>query len=256
MLCVEKGVTLKAIELLTKCYVLVYGRTVCAIGDMKGIKLVRKIVMDCMNNIHPIYQLKRLMVEQELKGNPELANESWDRFLPTFKKLKRNNNTNHGISKKSINGLSVNQIKKNAQKKKRKQGNKYSPWPPAPTPSKIDIALESGAYWNKEWRKDNLKRLTAQQKYMKNKMIQQRQQLNKRETFKKKQKSLKRIRKEMRFIAPQERDGDVIRKRLKTGGNKDKGNYIKGQEFKQNLGRIVEMNKKKGRKDDVSNFLL
>ena len=46
-----------------------------------------------MRNIHPIYQLKRLMVEEELKNNPELANESWDRFLPTFKKMRRNNNT-------------------------------------------------------------------------------------------------------------------------------------------------------------------
>jgi len=61
------GVTLRAIELLTKCYVLVYGRTVCAIGNMKGIQLVRKIAMDCMHNIHPIYTLKRVMVMKELE---------------------------------------------------------------------------------------------------------------------------------------------------------------------------------------------
>eukprot|EP01084_Bolivina_argentea_P287129 492651_1 len=129
------GVTLKAIELLTKCYILVYGRTVCVIGNYKGIQTVRKIVMDCMNNIHPIYQLKRLMVEQELSTNHKLNNVSWDRFLPNFKKMKRNNNNNTfggggSGNNKMRNGLTINQIKKLSNKKKRKK-QKYTPWPPA-----------------------------------------------------------------------------------------------------------------------------
>ena len=249
--------TLKAIELLTKCYVLVYGRTVCAIGDMRGIKLVRKIVMDCMNNIHPIYQLKRLMVENELKNNPELVNESWDRFLPTFKKMKRNHNTNNGVSKKNSHGLTLHQIKKNAQKKKRKQGNKYTPWPPAPTPSKIDLALESGAYWNKQWREENLKRLSAEQKFMKHKTMQQRQQLNKRETIKKKFKTIKRIKKEMRFVAPRERDSNMITQKLKIAGNNNGGRNIKGSLFMRNVRKIGKFNKKKGGNNDaVKDFLL
>ena len=135
--------TLRAIELLTQCFVCVYGRTVSVIGPFQGIQKVRTIVNRCMANIHPIYELKKLMVEKEISKNENLKNTQWNRFLPTFKRLKHNKNSK-----------TLNQIKKNLANKKKK---KYTPWPPEQTPSKIDIAMETGAYWNNEWRKENLR---------------------------------------------------------------------------------------------------
>ncbi|CAG8684758.1 11583_t:CDS:2 [Dentiscutata erythropus] len=52
------GSTLKAIELLTQCYVMVQGNTVSSMGSYKGLKEVRKIVIDCLKNVHPIYHIK------------------------------------------------------------------------------------------------------------------------------------------------------------------------------------------------------
>jgi ribosomal RNA assembly protein len=50
--------TQQAIELLTQCYVLVQGSTVSVMGPYKSLKEVRRIVLDCMKNIHPIYRIK------------------------------------------------------------------------------------------------------------------------------------------------------------------------------------------------------
>ena len=122
------GCTLKAIELITQCYVLVQGNTVACMGNWKDLKSVRKIVEDCMNNKHPIYNIKALMIKRELAKDEKLAHEDWSRFLPQFKK----NNV---------------QRKKPTIKKK----GKYSPFPPAATPSKLDLELESGEYFKRKY---------------------------------------------------------------------------------------------------------
>ncbi|KAG6828761.1 ribosomal RNA assembly protein krr1 [Tricholoma furcatifolium] len=144
------GSTLKAIELLTQCYVLVQGSTVSVMGPYKSLKEVRRIVLDCMKNIHPIYRIKELMIRRELAKDPKLATESWDRFLPQFRKrhLKTSEKTarkNEALEKKTearkAAGLEVLPAKP-AKKV-------YTPFPPAQLPRKVDLQLESGEYFLK-----------------------------------------------------------------------------------------------------------
>ncbi|KAL8429870.1 hypothetical protein Efla_004684 [Eimeria flavescens] len=144
------GSTLKALELLTECYILVQGQTVAAMGHLKGLKQasllphacmhakpaactsrrlyaarVRRIVEDCMKNIHPVYHIKELMIRRELAKDESLKAENWDRFLPQFKK--------RNVQRKKL-------------KEKRKKKEK-SLFPPPQTPRKEDLLMESGEYF-------------------------------------------------------------------------------------------------------------
>ncbi|KAH9912705.1 uncharacterized protein B0H18DRAFT_1052614 [Fomitopsis serialis] len=148
------GSTLKAIELLTQCYVLVQGSTVSVMGPYKGLKEVRRIVLDCMKNIHPIYRIKELMIKRELAKDPQLANESWDRFLPKFRRnhLKTSDKT----SRKNERIQEKNEARKAAGlepigpgKKEAPAKKVYTPFPPPQMPRKIDLQLESGEYFLK-----------------------------------------------------------------------------------------------------------
>jgi len=78
--------TLKALELLTNNYILVQGNTVSLMGYFKDIKVCWRIIEDTMHNIHPIYNIKELMIRRELSKNPAMKEVSWDKFLPNFKK--------------------------------------------------------------------------------------------------------------------------------------------------------------------------
>lgn len=122
------GSTLKALELLTQTYILVQGNTVSVMGGYKSLKEVRRVVEDCMDNIHPIYHVKELMIKRELAKDPELKNENWDRFLPHFKK--RN--------------LSKRRVPRNVSDKSKKV---YTPFPPPQEKSKVDLQIESGEYF-------------------------------------------------------------------------------------------------------------
>ncbi|KZZ93145.1 K liklik [Ascosphaera apis ARSEF 7405] len=122
------GSTLKALELLTQTYLLVQGNTVAAMGPYKGLKEVRRVIEDCMNNIHPIYHIKELMIKRELAKDPALKNESWDRFLPHFKK--------RTLSKRRTPYKVTDKSKKD-----------YTPFPPPQEKSKVDLQIESGEYF-------------------------------------------------------------------------------------------------------------
>ncbi|KAF4952195.1 hypothetical protein FGADI_6991 [Fusarium gaditjirri] len=122
------GSTLKALELLTETYILVHGNTVSAMGPYKGLKTLRRVVEDCMQNVHPVYHLKEMMIKRELEKDPELANESWDRFLPNFKK--------RSLSHRRVPHKVTDKTKKT-----------YTPFPPAPEKSKVDKQIETGEYF-------------------------------------------------------------------------------------------------------------
>jgi ribosomal RNA assembly protein len=120
------GSTLKALELLTGCYILVQGNTVSIMSNSwQGLKQARRVVEDCMNNIHPIYHLKRLMIQRELAKDPALQSEDWSRFLPKFQKKNVQRRKPHNVTKKAA----------------------YTPFPPPQQLSKIDQQLESGEYF-------------------------------------------------------------------------------------------------------------
>lgn len=124
-----KGSTLKAIELLTDCYILIQGNTVACMGNLLGIKKAREIIEDCMRNVHPVYNIKALMIKRELAKDPQLKDEDWDRFLPKFKRKPQ---------------------KKKKRKVEEKKKKEYTPFPPLPQPSKVDLQLESGEYFMSE----------------------------------------------------------------------------------------------------------
>lgn len=171
------GSTLKALELLTGSYILVQGNTVSAMGGYKGLKDVRRVVEDCMANIHPIYHVKELMIKRELAKDPELKNESWERFLPNFKKKT--------LSKRHVPRTIVDKSKK-----------AYTPFPPPQEKSKIDLQIESGEYFLAKQAKERGREEERREKQKQKKEEKQRQR-------------------EQPFIAPKEEVVDRPKKKRK-----------------------------------------
>jgi ribosomal RNA assembly protein len=169
------GSTLKALELLTNSYILVQGNTVSAMGGYKGLKEVRRVVEDCMANIHPIYHVKELMIKRELAKDPALKGESWDRFLPNFKKKT--------LSKRHEPRRVTDKSKK-----------VYTPFPPPQEKSKIDLQIESGEYFLARHAKERAREEERREKQKQKKEEKQRER-------------------EQAFVAPKENAAERPRKK-------------------------------------------
>lgn len=226
------GSTLKAIELLTECYVLVQGNTVSVMGSYKGLKEVRRIILDCMNNIHPIYRIKELMIRRELAKDPKLANENWDRFLPKFQKkhLKTSEKTakkNAALEREAASASSANAnhiplgtsstsasvsaptpapvpvpasiptpIASSAETKEKKKKKVYTPFPPPQQPSKLDLQLASGEYFLKPKEKE---------------AIDKRKKMEKQKEIAQERRAVR----EEAFVAPPEKREETVEERRK-----------------------------------------
>ena len=171
------GSTLKALELLTNTYILVQGNTVSVMGNYKGLKEVRRVIEDCMNNIHPIYHVKELMIKRELAKDPTLKNENWERFLPNFKR--------RTLSKRHQPFKVIDKSKK-----------VYTPFPPPQEKSKVDLQIESGEYFLAKQAKERAK--------------QQERQVRQKERQAEKEKE-----RAQAFVPPKEDRGDHQKKKRK-----------------------------------------
>eukprot|EP00918_Siedleckia_nematoides_P056913 GHVU01124153.1.p1 GENE.GHVU01124153.1~~GHVU01124153.1.p1 ORF type:complete len:353 (-),score=75.27 GHVU01124153.1:204-1262(-) len=155
------GSTLKALEILSGCYILIQGQTVSTMGSIKGLSTVRKVVEDCMKNLHPVYHIKELMIRRELQNDERLKEEDWSRFLPQFKKR--------------------NLQRKNKKPKKDTKKKKEKPlFPPLPTPRKEDIEMETGEYFLTAAAKE---RRSAQEKKDKQKEVVSEKKRKRQEEF-------------------------------------------------------------------------
>lgn len=188
------GSTLKALELLTNTYILVQGNTVSAMGPFKGLKEVRRVVEDCMANIHPIYHIKELMIKRELAKDPELVNESWDRFLPNFKKRTLN---------KRRKPLKVTDKSKKV----------YTPFPPPQEKSKVDLQIESGEYFL-------------------GKQAKERAQKEERIDRQKEKRQEKQKQREQAFLPPKEINGEKKKKKKRKADAEDGAEIAKPKKVK------------------------
>ncbi|CAC26992.1 Rev interacting protein Rip-1-like protein [Guillardia theta] len=82
----NNGVTVKTIELLTKCYILIQGNTVACMGKFRDLKWCINIITKSMTNNHPIFYLKNIQIKKKLMNDEFFKTKNWDKYLLFEKK--------------------------------------------------------------------------------------------------------------------------------------------------------------------------
>jgi ribosomal RNA assembly protein len=124
------------------------------------------------------------MIKKELEKDPALKDESWDRFLPNFKK--------RTTAKRRVPHNVTDKTKKT-----------YTPFPPAQEKSKVDLQIESGEYFLGKQAKERKAREDRETK-MKEKMDEKRKErLNE-------------------YVAPAEEGEKKKKRKREEGGEKEK----------------------------------
>lgn len=76
---------LKSLELITKTHILISNKTVCVVGEYRGVYEAKNVIIKCFDeNIHPAFELKNLIIKKKLMT--EGREGDWERFLPNIKK--------------------------------------------------------------------------------------------------------------------------------------------------------------------------
>jgi len=75
---------LRAMYLLTKCEILIIRKAACIVGSIKGINDAKKIIIGCFENVHPAFEIKKLMIQKKLISDS--VDGDWDRFMPKLAK--------------------------------------------------------------------------------------------------------------------------------------------------------------------------
>ena len=125
-----------------------------------------------MRNIHPIYNIKTLMIKRELMKDEKLRNENWDRFLPKFKK-------------KVQTAKEARELKKKTKAKWKPKNKEYTPFPPPQQPRKVDLQMESGEFFINERAKQRQHQAQLEDKHLE-------------------QRSRRKAEREAQFVAPPE----------------------------------------------------
>lgn len=76
------------------------------------------------------------MVRRELAKDPNLANASWDRFLPKFRKHNLSS-AEKSAKRRGKGGEEASEAGPSSNPKPKKEKKPYTPFPPAPTPRKV-----------------------------------------------------------------------------------------------------------------------